>query len=265
MNILTTMKKLLKGAVHLFGGILYTLLHPLRLRDILWSIYRNIYTGYTKRCFRSVGNGTIFAPSFRSLLGAKYITIGSKCVFREKTKLTAWDKYNSQTFHPEIRIGNCCGIGAYSHITAINKIVIGNNVGTGDFILITDNSHGYGDTDEFNCRVGEKRLFSQGPVIIGDNVWIGEYSCILPDVTIGRGCVIGAASIIRQSVPPYSIVVGNPAKVVGFVYAPKEIYEQEAKIYPLEERIPLEKLEQNYRKYYLERRREIISFLKNKI
>lgn len=265
MSISAVIKKQIKGFFCLLGYILYSPIYFFKIKEILHSVWIAVYTRYTKRCFRSVGNGTIFAPSFRSLLGAKYITIGSKCVFREKSKLTAWDKYNSQTFHPEIRIGNCCGIGAYSHITAINKIVIGNNVGTGDFILITDNSHGYGDTDEFNCRVGEKRLFSQGPVIIEDNVWIGEYSCILPDVTIGRGCVIGAASIIRQSVPPYSIVVGNPAKVVGFVYTPKEIYEQEAKIYPPEKRIPLEKLEQNYRKYYLERRREIIAFLKNKI
>lgn len=258
------MKKLLKGFLRLSGVILYSFLHPFKIADISRSIYRAVYTGYIQSGFRAVGKGTRFEPSFRHLLGARYITVGSRCVFREKTKLTAWDKYNSQTFHPEIRIGDCCSIGAYSHITAINKIVIGNNVGMGDFILITDNSHGYGDTDEFNCRVGAKRLFSQGPVIIEDNIWIGEHSCVLPNVTVGRGSVIGAASVVRQSVPPYSIVVGNPTKVVGFVYTPEEIYEQEAKIYPPEQRIPMEKLERNYRKYYLERRKEIISFLKNR-
>jgi lipopolysaccharide O-acetyltransferase len=52
------------------------------------------------------------------------------------------------------------------------------------------------------------------PVVIGDNVWIGESACILPGVTIGEGSIIGALSVVTKSIPAYSIAVGSPAKVV---------------------------------------------------
>lgn len=52
------------------------------------------------------------------------------------------------------------------------------------------------------------------PVIIEDNVWIGARVCILPGVTIGEGSVIGACAVVPKSVPPYSVVIGNPARVV---------------------------------------------------
>lgn len=238
-------------------------MNPLKLHEGFLSVKGAIYTGYIRKYFKVVGKDTTFQPSFRHLLGTQYITVGSNCHFREKTKLTAWDKYLSQTFKPEISIGNDCNIGAYSHITAINRITIGNNVSMGDFVLITDNSHGSPDNiSEFNLNISKKTVYSRGPVILEDNIWVGEHSCILPGVTVGRGSVIGAGSVIRQSVPPYAIVVGNPAKVVGFLYRPQDIHEQEARIYPAEKRIPLEILEKNYQKYFYDRVKEINTFLR---
>lgn len=52
------------------------------------------------------------------------------------------------------------------------------------------------------------------PISIGDNVWIGFDACILPGVTIGEGAVVGARSVVSQDVPPYTVVAGNPARVV---------------------------------------------------
>ncbi len=52
------------------------------------------------------------------------------------------------------------------------------------------------------------------PVVIEDDVWIGSRVTILPGVTIGRGSVVGAAAVVTKDVPPYSVVAGNPAKVV---------------------------------------------------
>jgi lipopolysaccharide O-acetyltransferase len=51
-------------------------------------------------------------------------------------------------------------------------------------------------------------------VVIGDNVWIGESVCVLPGVSIGEGCIIGALSVVTKSIPAYSIAVGSPARVV---------------------------------------------------
>ena len=70
---------------------------------------------------------------------------------------------------------------------------------------------------------------------------------------IGRGALINANSVITSNIPPYSIVVGNPAKVVGFRLKPEEIVELEKTLYPVSERLPLELLEKNYEKYLLSR------------
>ena len=51
-------------------------------------------------------------------------------------------------------------------------------------------------------------------MIIHDDVWIGEMVSVLPDVEIGRGAIIGANSVVTKSVPEYSIVAGNPAKII---------------------------------------------------
>jgi acetyltransferase-like isoleucine patch superfamily enzyme len=55
------------------------------------------------------------------------------------------------------------------------------------------------------------------PIRIANNVWIGFDSIILPGVTIGEGVVVGARSVVRENAPPYSIVAGNPARIVGRV------------------------------------------------
>lgn len=97
-------------------------------------------------------------------------------------------------------------------------------------------------------------------VVIDEDVWIGARVTILQGVHVGRGCDIGAGTVLRMSTPPYSIVIGNPAKVVGFRFSPEEIIEHEKKLYPIEERLQLNVLEKNYEKYFLNRISEIKKF-----
>lgn len=66
----------------------------------------------------------------------------------------------------------------------------------------------------------EKEAWSKGPIIIGDDVWIGMDSMILSGVTIGQGAVIAAGSVVTKDVPPYAIVGGNPAKVIKYRFEP---------------------------------------------
>lgn len=61
---------------------------------------------------------------------------------------------------------------------------------------------------------GDISLYSKGPVIIGDNVWVGAGSCILPNVTIGNNCIIGANSVVTKSFPDNCVIAGNPAKII---------------------------------------------------
>ena len=96
------------------------------------------------------------------------------------------------------------------------------------------------------------------PLIIGDRVWIGTRCTILPGVSeIGRGALIAANTTINKKVPPYAIVMGNPAKIVGFRMRPEKIIAFEESIYSEEERIPIQVLKDNYDKYYRSRWREI--------
>lgn len=99
-------------------------------------------------------------------------------------------------------------------------------------------------------------------VIIEEDVWLGANVTILSGVTVGRGSIIGAGSVIRKNIPPYSIVYGNPAKVISFVFTPEEIIEHEKFLYAENERYEYKTLIKNYNKYYLKRLDEIAEFIK---
>ncbi len=172
-----------------------------------------IYSALISHEFVHIGVDNIF-EGFGDFVGGKYINIGSHCTFQNHLYLTAWDKFGKECFCPKITIGDNVSIGAFNHITCINKIVIGNGVLTGKWVTITDNSHG--DTSFATLQeIPRKRsVVSKGAVVLCDNVWIGDKATILPGVTIGEGAVIAANSVVTKDVPPYSIVAGCPAKVI---------------------------------------------------
>ena len=97
-------------------------------------------------------------------------------------------------------------------------------------------------------------------VIVDEDVWMGARVSLLSGVHIGRGAEIGTGAVVRGSIPPYAVVIGNPAKVVGFRFTPEEIIEHEKILYPENERLPLELLEKNYKKYFLDHIKEIKAY-----
>jgi len=100
-------------------------------------------------------------------------------------------------------------------------------------------------------------------IIIGNGVWIGQQSVICEDTkSIGRFAQIGAGSVVRNPVPPYAIVVGNPAKIVGYVFTPEEVKEFEEKHYP-NNPIDLVKYEKDYNKYFINRIKDIKKLVNN--
>lgn len=122
--------------------------------------------------------------------------------------------FNISTPDSKIIIGNNVGISG-STINATTTITIGDNVMIGSGCLITDtDSHPLYWED----RILEKNeKTAKSPISIEDNVFIGARSIILKGVTIGKGAVVGAGSVVSKNVPPYSVVCGNPAKVVKFM------------------------------------------------
>lgn len=89
-----------------------------------------------------------------------------------------------------------------------SRIVIGNNVMFGPNCCIDGASH---PTDSIRRNAGFEYAY---PITIEDDVWLGSGVHIMPGVTIGRGCVIGAGSIVTKDIPPYSLAVGNPCHVI---------------------------------------------------
>ncbi|GAB3022544.1 acetyltransferase [Nocardioides flavus (ex Wang et al. 2016)] len=81
----------------------------------------------------------------------------------------------------------------------------------------------YPPFDEVYGSAHSNSAVARGDLTIGNDVWIGHRAMILSGVTVGDGAVIGAGSVVRQNVPPYAIVAGNPARVSGFRFRPEQI------------------------------------------
>lgn len=94
-------------------------------------------------------------------------------------------------------------------------------------------------------------------VVLEEDVWLGTNVTLLNGVRIGRGAVVAAGTVCRTKIPPYAIVAGNPAKVVGFRFSPDQVIEHESLLYDESERLPYALFEKNYKKYYLSRLKEI--------
>ncbi|MFD2601207.1 acetyltransferase [Flavobacterium suzhouense] len=114
-------------------------------------------------------------------------------------------------------IGKNVQMNDYVHITAMEKVIIGDNVLMASKIYISDCSHGSYSGDEHDSTPdsipAERKMYSK-PVVIKDKVWLGEFVSVLPGVTIGKGTIVGANSVVSKSLPDYVIAVGSPAKPI---------------------------------------------------
>lgn len=147
--------------------------------------------------------------------GQKSIFVGHHTGIQSHCILGCWVKYGDQSFSPSITIGDKCSIGEYNHITACNKITIGNGLLTGRYVYIGDNAHGGLSIEEANIPPVCRQLISKGEVVIGNNVWIGDKVSILGGVTIGDNVIIGAGSIVTHDIPSNCMAAGVPAQIVN--------------------------------------------------
>lgn len=152
-----------------------------------------------------------------TIRGCEYMSIGGSTNVGRYCVIECWSTYGEQTFTPLLTIGKGCNINDYTHITCINKISIGDGVLTGRFVLISDNNHGTGNKSELSQRPCDRPLSSKGPIIIGNNVWIGEKATILAGVTIGNGAVIAANAVVTKDVPAGAVVGGIPARILKII------------------------------------------------
>lgn len=122
----------------------------------------------------------------------------------------------------EIRIGNNSCIYLDTIIGSVSNIRIGDCVIISNHVHIYDSNNHPTDPEirrkmcleGFDGDVWKWKHSASSPIVIEDNVWVGEYAAILKGVTIGTGAIVASHAVVTKDVPPYTIVAGNPARVV---------------------------------------------------
>lgn len=184
-------------------------LAPVKLEYLMYMFRRAVVTGRYKKRFRSFGTNSWLAPRI-TLGNPQNISIGegssvmSHCVLETCPGIAK----------PDLQIGNGVSLGEYTHITCATKVVVGDGVLTGRFVLISDNAHGASLASECDTPPIARALSSKGSVVIGRNVWIGDKATILPGATVGDGAIIAANAVVTKDVPAYTVAGGNPAKIL---------------------------------------------------
>jgi acetyltransferase-like isoleucine patch superfamily enzyme len=129
------------------------------------------------------------------------ITIGDRPVF--------WGVESRSLLQAEaggrLKIGHRAMINSGSIIRAARSVTIGDDVRIGSLVSIAD-TDGHEITPGGGIRIAA--------VVIGNDVWIGRGAIVLPGVSVGDGAVVGAGAIVTKNVPAFSVVAGNPAKVL---------------------------------------------------
>lgn len=114
----------------------------------------------------------------------------------------------------ELRIGTGTYIGEYNNIRAAGgKIRIGKKCLISQHVTIVSSNHGI---DRGSPISEQPWSTDNNEILIGDDVWIGAQSVILPGVHIGDGAVVAAGSIVTKDVPNYAVVAGNPARIIKY-------------------------------------------------
>lgn len=186
----------------------------------LRNVKNNIIKFLKKRKFEKcsiVGEGTKFDYTSGCQNGSASvgnIRIGKNCMIRGLI---------STCGNGTITIGDRSYIGGGVRIGSVNSIKVGDDVIiAGNVHIYDNNNHPTEPTERLKMTqsgdfFGELWSWEKAdnkPIIIEDNVWIGECCAILKGVKIGKGAIVGCNSVVTHDVPEYTIVAGNPAKVV---------------------------------------------------
>lgn len=164
------------------------------LKNLLVYIFksRRIIHGSSKISWRA---------KVRATAGGQVI-IGRHCEIHDYARILSYGG--------KIEIGDFCTVNSFSILYGHGGLKIGNGVRIAAHSIIIPQNHIFDDLSTFIHQQGETRL----GVVIEDDVWIGAGAIILDGVKIGKGSVIGAGSVVTKKVDQYSVVAGNPARLI---------------------------------------------------
>lgn len=164
---------------------------------LLGFLYRFRYFG---RCKISLSTRVI---------GWRHISFGNNIVVCHGSWINVSNRDRSQVC--KITISDNTFLGAN------NFLSVGKNIYIGSHVLTTSNCSFIGAThvvDDVNCPYFSTGVTENSSIKVGDNCFFGYASSVIGNVTIGRGSIIGAHAVVLNDIPPFSMVVGNPAKVI---------------------------------------------------
>lgn len=149
------------------------------------------------------------------------------------------DPDSDYTYHRNIEVGDDVSIGNNgTFLCARSKIIVGNKVMFGPRVTVVAGNHNTSLVGRFMTDVQEKRPEDDQDVIFEDDIWVGANATILQGVHVGRGSIIAAAALVTKNVPPYTIVGGVPAKVIGVRFKDLDtLCRHDAALYPPEKRM----------------------------
>jgi virginiamycin A acetyltransferase len=156
------------------------------------------------------------APSARisPLADIEDSTRGSRIIIEDEVVIDAFVKIKPSGGSGDVVIGRGTVINSGCVLYTGNGISIGRNVLIAANCTLAPTNHAFGDPDKPIREQGFQP--SRGGIVIGDDVWIGANCVLLDGATIGSGSIIGAASLVRGTLPPFCVAVGRPAVVRGW-------------------------------------------------
>jgi len=172
--------------------------------------FRNFMIG------RKLGVNKIHIGPRSNLRGLSSIEMGEDFSALEGLWLYAVARYYDQRFSPRIVIGDRVRVSQWVHIAATHYVEIGDDALIGSKVTIIDHNHGQYSKEHSSPHVAPalRPLDAERRVVIGKKVWLGDGVVVTPGTSIGDGAVIGANSVVRGNIPPFSLAAGIPAKVL---------------------------------------------------
>lgn len=166
----------------------------------MWTLKSKIYfvLYWITAAWLPISQRADFARKFRVFWAKKIIVCGKNVNIEQNAYFT-----------PGVTLGDNSGIGIDCEV--YGPVTIGNDVMMGPEVVIYTSGHNFDRTD---IPMMEQGFTNAESVTIGNDVWIGRRVMIMPGVTIGDGCIIGAGAVVTKDIPPYSVAGGVPARVL---------------------------------------------------
>ena len=180
-------------------------------KRIAIRIKKKIFIKGFKSFDKSSAIGNIGFGDTCEIVGKHNIIIGHNTWIGPNSELLAYDSHFKEKLKSNLSIGDNVRVQCRARITCAGNITIGNDVLFGPDVFVTDHNHGMDPTIEGGYSPQDIIVKD---VTIEEGCWVGQRVCVLPGVTIGKHSIIGANSVVTKNIPPYSIAVGSPAKVV---------------------------------------------------